>query len=108
MNAGRCMVPGSGPDCGQCAIKRRLTRAAAVRAVGILQQDDWIDSRPGVGRFVRSRHSMVARQAPGRAVELLGGDEAAGVKVFKVGPVLAPTRAATALNLPVGTPVIAR
>ncbi len=96
------------PSESQLMAEFGASRPVVVRALGILQQDGWIDSRPGKGRFVRSRSSMAARQAPGRAVALLGPDEAAGVKILKVGPVLAPPRIAAALGIEPGTPVIAR
>jgi GntR family transcriptional regulator len=96
------------PSESQLMAEFGASRPTVVRALGILQQDGWIEPRAGVGRFVRSRPSMTARQAPSRAVELLAGDEAAGVKLLKVGPVLAPQRAASALNVPAGSPLIAR
>jgi GntR family transcriptional regulator len=96
------------PSESQLMTEFDASRPVVVRALGILQQDGWIDSRPGKGRFVRSRSSMAARQAPGQAVALLGADEAAGVKILKVGPVLSSPRIAAALNIEPGTPVIAR
>lgn len=96
------------PSESQLMAEFTTSRPTVVRALGILQQDGWIEARAGVGRFARSRPSMAARQAPGRATELLAGDEVAGVKLLRVGPVLAPQRAATALGVPVGTALIAR
>jgi GntR family transcriptional regulator len=79
-----------------------------VRALGYLQQAGWIESRQGRGRFVRSKPAIAARQTPEHAAALLEREETARVKMLKVGPVLAPPRAANALGLDEGTPVIAR
>jgi GntR family transcriptional regulator len=96
------------PSESQLMAEFGASRPTVVRALGILQQDGWIEPRAGVGRFVRPRSSMAARQAPGRVAELLAGDEAAGVKLLKVGPVLAPQRAAAALDVAPGAALIAR
>ena len=84
------------------------SRPTVVRALSYLQQAGWVEAQQGRGRFVRSRPAVAARQAPEHAAELLERDETAGVKLLKVGPMMAPPRAATALNLAAGTPVIAR
>jgi GntR family transcriptional regulator len=96
------------PSESQLMAEFGASRPTVVRALGILQQDGWIESRAGIGRFVRSRSSQAARQTPARAAELLAGDEVAGVKLLKVGPVIAPPRIAVALDVAPGTALIAR
>lgn len=102
-------VPGALiPSESQLMAEFATSRPTVVRALGILQQDGWIESRAGVGRFVRARVPALSHELPERAAQLFGADEAAGVKLLKVGPVLSSQRAAAALGLKVGTPVIAR
>lgn len=83
-----------------------VSRPTAVRALGILKQDGWIESQQGKGSFVRSRPT--GRGAPDRTRTLLEGDEDAEVTVLDAGPVLASDRAAAALGIDSGTPVVQR
>ncbi len=96
------------PSESQLMAEFTTSRPTVVRALGILQQDGWIESRAGVGRFVRARVPALSPELPDRAAQLFTGDDAAGVKLLKVGPVLSSPRAANALALKAGTPVIAR
>lgn len=96
------------PSESQLMAEFTTSRPTVVRALGILQQDGWIESRAGVGRFVRTRVPALAPEQPERVAHLFTGDDTAGVKLLKVGPVLSSPRAAYALGLKTGTPVIAR
>src|SRR2546421_12879195 len=87
------------PSESQLMAEFGAARPTVVRALGILQQDGWIEPRAGVGRFVRARVPALSPELPDRAAQLFGGDDAAGVKLLKVGPVLSSARAATALGL---------
>jgi GntR family transcriptional regulator len=84
------------------------SRPTVVRALGILQQDGWIESQQGKGRYVKGRPSPTAQQTADRALELLDQGEDADVTLLRVGAVMAPNRAATALDLESDTPVILR
>ena len=85
-----------------------ISRPTIVRSMGILRQQGWIDSEQGKGRFVKARPPLGARSAPTYALGVLDRDESADVQVLSAGPVAAPIRAATALGLSTGDPVIAR
>lgn len=84
------------------------SRPTIVRALGILQQDGWIESQQGKGRYVKGRPIPAAQQSADRALELLNQGEDAEIVLLRVGAVMAPPRAATALNLDSDTPVIVR
>ncbi|MEU4422914.1 GntR family transcriptional regulator [Actinoplanes sp. NPDC024001] len=84
------------------------SRPTVVRALGILQQDGWIESQQGKGRFVIGRPSPAAQQSADRALELLDQGEDAEVTLLRVGAIMAPNRAAAALDLESDTPVILR
>ncbi len=87
----------------------KVSRPTAVRALGILQQDGWIDSEQGKGRFVRSRSAIESRRPANDMTEIVNQNETAvGVEILKVTPVLANERVAGALGLATGTPVIMR
>lgn len=96
------------PSEAQLTAEFDASRPVIVRALGILQQDGWIESQQGKGRFVRSRPGAAARRAPEHVAGLLDQAEDAAVTVLRVGPVMAPNRAAVALGLDPETPVIAR
>ena len=78
-----------------------------LKALGILRQDGWIDSQQGKGHFVRGRPKH-GRTSPEYARDALDVDESADVELLHVGPVLASSRVATALQIPDGTPVYER
>ena len=82
------------------------SRATVVKALTILQETGWVDAHHGRGRFVRSR--VPERQVPDRVAQFVSRDELAGVKVLRVGAVVAPPRVASALRLPDDTAVYAR
>jgi GntR family transcriptional regulator len=84
------------------------SRPIVVRAFDLLRQDGWIESRQGKGRFVLGRASRASRRAREHPYELLDGAETAGTKLLEAGPVKAPARAASALGVEPGTPVVAR
>ncbi|WP_430791720.1 GntR family transcriptional regulator [Actinoplanes sp. G11-F43] len=84
------------------------SRPTIVRALGILQQDGWIESQQGKGRYVKGRPTPTVQQTADRALELLDQGEDAEVTLLRVGAVMAPNRAAAALDLEADTPVILR
>jgi DNA-binding GntR family transcriptional regulator len=86
----------------------RVSRPTVVRALEFLRQQGWIEGHQGKGRYVLGRPARASRRSPEQAYALLNADETAGVKILEVGPVLAPARAASALELDPGTPVVAR
>jgi len=96
------------PSETQLMAEFNTSRPTVVRALGILQQDGWIESEQGKGRFVRSKAAMSSRTAPNQASTLINQEDGADVRVLRTGPVLAAARVATMLNLAEGTPVIAR
>lgn len=85
----------------------KASRPIVVRALDLLRQDGWIESRQGKGRFVLGCPSRASRTRE-QAYALLDSAEVTDTKILSAGPVLAPLRAAGALGLPAGTPVIAR
>jgi GntR family transcriptional regulator len=110
--AGGAYAPGSKlPSETELIQEFGASRPIVVRALEILKTDGWIDSHQGKGRFVRARQAMRGRQLPRYAAELLDEHEGATArteKLLSAGPVLAPPRAAEALNLAEGTPIVAR
>jgi GntR family transcriptional regulator len=83
------------------------SRPTVVRALGILQQDGWLDAEHGRGRFVRRSHGEATTNGgAGRAV--LGAESKATVRVLSVGEVPAPIRVASTLGVEEGFPVWAR
>lgn len=84
------------------------SRPIVVRALDLLRQDGWVESRQGKGRFVLGRAARASRRAREHAYELLDGAETAGTKLLDAGPVDAPVRAASALGIDPGTRVVAR
>jgi len=86
----------------------RVSRPTVVRALEFLRQQGWIEGQQGRGRFVLGRPARASRRSPEQAYASLNAAETAGVKILEVGPVMAPSRAATALNIEPGTPVVAR
>jgi GntR family transcriptional regulator len=83
------------------------SRPVVVRALGLLEQDGWIEAEHGRGRFVRRAHA-IARRDSGAGRAALGVEKAAGVRMLLVEVVPAPTRAAVALGLGEAEPVFAR
>ncbi|MFG1954317.1 GntR family transcriptional regulator [Micromonospora sp. NPDC048830] len=84
------------------------SRPVVVRALDLLRQGGWIESRQGKGRFVLGRPGGTEQRSRERRYALLDEDERAGSRVLAAGTVPAPKRAAAALNLDPGTPVVAR
>jgi GntR family transcriptional regulator len=85
------------------------SRPTVVRALGILQQDGWIESQQGKGRFVKGRPTAPpSSRLDSRAAELLHQSESANVTLLRAGTIMATNRAAAALELDAKTPVIAR
>ncbi|WP_243706348.1 GntR family transcriptional regulator [Micromonospora sp. KC721] len=84
------------------------SRPVVVRALDLLRQDGWIDSRQGKGRFVLGRPASPDQRQRERRYAVLEDDERAGSTLLAAGEMPAPPRAAAALNLEPGTPVVAR
>jgi GntR family transcriptional regulator len=85
------------------------SRPTVVRALGILQQDGWIESQQGKGRYVKGRPPTAGGQhTPDRTRQLIDQGEDGTVTLLRVGAILPPNRAATALDLESDTPVIVR
>ncbi|GIE92305.1 GntR family transcriptional regulator [Actinoplanes regularis] len=102
-------APGTAiPSETQLTAEFDTSRPTVVRALGILQQDGWIESQQGKGRYVKGRPSPSAHQSADRALELLDRGENADVTLLRVGAVMVPNRAAAALDLDSDTPVILR
>ncbi len=101
--------PGSAiPSEAQLIAEFDVSRPTTVRALGILQQDGWIDSEQGKGRFVRSRSAYASRREPNQASLLLQQADTVEAKLLKAGPVLVPARIASVLGIDEGTPVLSR
>lgn len=102
-------LPGTAiPSETQLMDEFKTSRPTVVRALGILQQDGWIESQQGKGRFVKGRPTPASRQSADRTRELLDQGEEAGVTLLRAGAIMAPNRAAAALELDSETPVIMR
>ncbi|MFG3703571.1 GntR family transcriptional regulator [Micromonospora sp. NPDC047670] len=84
------------------------SRPVVVRALDLLRQGAWIESRQGKGRFVLGRPGGAEQRSRERRYALLDDDERAGSTLLAAGTVPAPPRAAVALGLEPGTPVVAR
>ncbi|KAB1152982.1 GntR family transcriptional regulator [Micromonospora sp. AMSO12t] len=84
------------------------SRPVVVRALDLLRQDGWIDSRQGKGRFVLGRPAGANHRERERRYGVLEDDERAGSTLLAAGEVSAPPRAAAALGLEPGTVVVAR
>ena len=105
--AGKYPAGGSIPSEAQLSAEFGASRPVVVRALGILQQDGWIDSEQGRGRFVRHPKGRAVRQGgPGR--DVLREDAEAVLAVLDVGVIDAPPGVAMALGLAQDTPVMAR
>lgn len=85
----------------------RTSRPVVVRALGILQQDGWLVSEKGRGRYVRHGRSRVLPHG-GLGLSVLREDVDARVCVLSVGQIDAPPAVSAALGLSTASPVIAR
>lgn len=85
------------------------SRQVVIRAYQILEQDGWVRGEMGRGRIVlaapegRDESPGVERLHQGET-----GEADVAVKLLAVGPVKAPARAAHALRIKPGSPVVAR
>ncbi|WP_422753548.1 GntR family transcriptional regulator [Micromonospora sp. WMMD708] len=86
----------------------RASRPVVVRALDLLRQDGWIESRQGKGRFVLGPPGGKEQRSGARRYGLLDDDERAESTLLAAGTVPAPPRAAVALGVEPGTPVVAR
>ncbi|MEV8518126.1 GntR family transcriptional regulator [Dactylosporangium sp. NPDC051484] len=84
----------------------KVSRLTVARAFEVLRQDGWIDARQGKGRFVRGKPAQ--RGMPEHVTALLSGGIDARVRVLDAGQVPAPNRAAWALAIDDGAPVMMR
>lgn len=96
------------PSEAQLVGEFRVSRPTVVRALNILRLEGWIDSQQGKGHFVRGKPAVAGRRPPEHVDLVLDLDEAAGVEMVGVGPVLASGRLAAAMGVADGTPVIFR
>jgi GntR family transcriptional regulator len=102
-------APGTAiPSESQLMAEFDTSRPTVVRALGILQQDGWIESQQGKGRYVIGRPTAPTHPAVDRSSYLLNQGETASVSLLRVGPIMATNRAASALEIDTETPVIAR
>ena len=86
----------------------KASRPVVVRALDLLRQDGWIESRQGKGRFVLGPPAKHPRRAKERGYAVLDDAEPPGANVLAAQIVSAPPRAASALNISPGTSVLAR
>ena len=101
--------PGTGiPSETQLMAEFDTSRPTVVRALGILQQDGWIESEQGKGRFAKGRPTAPTVRPDSHAADLLELGETADVRLLRVGAIMATNRAASALMMDSDTPVIAR
>lgn len=84
------------------------SRPIVVRALDLLRQARWIESYQGKGRFVLGPPARALRRPREHAYAVLGEAETGQVRVLAAGPVPAPPRAASALGLAEGAPLVAR
>jgi GntR family transcriptional regulator len=94
------------PSEAQLIAEFGASRPVVVRALGILQQDGWIASEHGRGRFVRRTQPSQARQGAGR--DVFRPETGTGVGILDVQTLPAPARAASALSLDRDAMVVAR
>ncbi|GGM50457.1 GntR family transcriptional regulator [Dactylosporangium sucinum] len=83
------------------------SRPTVVRALEILRQDGWIEAQQGKGRFVRSKPAE-PRPMPPHAATLLADEAEGRVRLIDVAEMPAPARAAAALDVREGSPVVVR
>lgn len=95
------------PSEAQLGAEFGVSRTVVVRALGILEQDGWVEAEQGRGRFVRRTESRQASMA-GVGGGVLEREKTAGVELLFVGLAEAPARAAYALGIAEGAPVAAR
>ncbi|MDM4722122.1 GntR family transcriptional regulator [Micromonospora sp. WMMA1363] len=86
----------------------RASRPVVVRALDMLRQDGWIESRQGKGRFALGPPGDTNQRQRERRYAVLEEDERARSILLAAGEVPAPPRAAVALGVEPGTPVVAR
>jgi GntR family transcriptional regulator len=84
------------------------SRPIVVRALDLLRQDGWIESQQGKGRFVLGQPARASRRGHDRSFASMEGPETGTVKLLSVGTVAAPPRAASALGIEPGVPVVVR
>src|SRR5690242_13643251 len=95
------------PSESQLGTEFGVSRPTVLRALAILRQDGWIESRQGIGHFVRGR-LPIGRHLPGYVADAFHLDETVQTDILHVGPVLASPRVAAVLGIPEGTPVYER
>ncbi|WP_426509498.1 GntR family transcriptional regulator [Dactylosporangium sp. McL0621] len=84
-----------------------ISRPIAVRAFELLREGGWIYARQGKGRFSLGK-PPAPREVPQHVMALLSGEVDGRVRVLDAGEEPAPSRAAWALGVDEGTPVVAR
>lgn len=84
------------------------SRTTIIKALSIMRQDGWIESRQGKGHLVRGVPAAVRQVTPDYVVSGLDTDETADTTLLRVGAVLAPSWVAAMLGLDADTPVYER
>jgi GntR family transcriptional regulator len=84
-----------------------VSRPTTVRAFDYLRQHGWITTQPGKGRFVKARPPE-PRGMPPHASMLLADEVDSHVHILDVARGPAPARAAAALEIAQGAPVVIR
>jgi GntR family transcriptional regulator len=85
----------------------KVSRPTVVRAFEYLRQHEWIDTQQGKGRFARTKPAD-PRGLPPHAAAFLTDEAEGRVRILDAGQVAAPTRAASALDVGEGDPVVVR
>ncbi|WP_163512549.1 GntR family transcriptional regulator [Fodinicola acaciae] len=99
------------PSEAQLSDEFSVSRVTVVRALSILAQDGWVEAQHGRGRIVRGRPRPKVEALPGYVSDALDGNESgttAGIAVLETRRVQCPQRIASALQVPAGTPTVAR
>jgi DNA-binding GntR family transcriptional regulator len=87
----------------------QTTRSTVVRALRVLRDDGWIETRQGKGSFVRGRPALAGLHAQRSGEEALNRDEAREQgDLIEAGVSTPPPRVESLLNLGEGVPVLAR
>jgi GntR family transcriptional regulator len=84
-----------------------VSRPTVVRAFEFLRQHGWIDTQQGKGRFARAAPEE-PRGMPEHAAALLTAEVEGRVRMVDAAEIPAPARAAAALDVEPGTPLMVR
>jgi GntR family transcriptional regulator len=97
------------PSEHQLSEEFQTTRSTVVRALRVLRDDGWIETRQGKGSFVRGRPALAGLQVQRSGEEALNRDEAREQgDLLEAGVSTPPPRVESLLGLADGVPVLAR